>query len=450
MRLRIYMVFISTFTFTGCKKFVNIDTPKTELVPAVIFGSDAAAKQAIAGLYGPLLTGFASGDNFSVTYLAGLSSDELIAGQDAPIDFYFNSILPNNSAVLTLWQDAYKEIYNSNAMLEGLEASTAVSPALRQQLSGEALFLRAFSYFYLVNLYGDVPLNLTTDYRINQKMPRTPQELIYDQIIRDLKTAQQLLAEDYSNSDNERVRVNKWVATALLARVYLYRGLWSDAAIQAGSIINNSTVFKLCPLNTVFLKNSSEAIWQLSRTGGNTQDALTFINPANATLRAAIVTSFENRDNRRTEWIKSANTGGVTVYYPAKYKATGIIPVNEYSMVFRLAEQYLIRAEAKAQLGSITGINSAASDIDSVRIRAGLKATDADSKEEMLLAIEQERLWELFSEWGHRWLDLKRTQRIGDLLKELKVDWQSTDTLYPIPQDELRLNAASIQNPGYQ
>jgi hypothetical protein len=455
MKLILYTILI--FTFTGCKKFVDIDPPKTELVSTVIFASDAAAKQAIAGLYGPLLTGYASGDNFSITYLAGLSSDELIPGSDAPMDFYNNGILPNNAAVLTLWRDPYKEIYNANAMLEGLNQATAVTLALRQQLSGEALFLRAFSYFYLVNLYGDVPLNLTTDYRITQNMPRTSKEVVYNQIITDLKMAQELLSADYYYSDNERVRVNRWVATALLARVYLYRGLWSEAAAQAGNIINNESLFKLCPLNTVFHKNSTEAIWQLSRMDGNSQDALTFSNEANATLSKTVITSFDSGDKRLSAWTNSSGFGGNTVYWPAKYKVTDIMPVAEYSTVFRLAEQYLIRAEAKAHLGNITGVNSAASDIDTIRRRAGLSATTATTREEILMAIEKERVCELFTEWGHRWLDLKRTQslitagntRADDLLKTLKQSWQSTDTLYPIPQEEIRLNPKSIQNPGY-
>jgi starch-binding outer membrane protein, SusD/RagB family len=455
MKLILYTILI--VTLVGCKKFVNIDPPKTELVPPVIFASDAAAKQAIAGLYAPLLTGYASGDNFSISYLAGLSSDELIPGSDAPVDFYYNAMHPNNTAVLTLWQDPYKEIYNANAMLEGLNAATAVTPALKQQLSGEAMFLRAFSYFYLVNLYGNVPLNLSTDYRLNQRMPRTSKELVYNQIITDLKTAQKLLSADYYYSDNERVRVNKWVATALLARVYLYRGLWTEAITQAGIIINNTALFKLCPLNTVFLKNSTETIWQLSRMEGNSYDALTFINQLNATLSNAVVTSFENGDKRRSGWIGSSSSGGNTVYWPTKYKATAIAPVTEYSTVFRLAEQYLIRAEAKTQLGNITGVNSAASDLDTIRSRAGLSVTTATTREEMLKAIEKGRVCEFFTEWGHRWLDLKRSEsfitagntRADDLLKVLKVNWQSTDMLYPIPQEEMRQNPASTQNPGY-
>lgn len=450
------VLLIATIHITGCKDLVNIDPPKTEFIPAIVFASDDKAKQAIAGLYAPLLNGYASGDITSITYLAGLSSDELIPGSDGGVDFYNNSLLSNNAAILDLWSNPYKNIYNANALLEGLEKSTAVTVQLKQQLLGEAKFLRAFSYFCLVNLYGDVPLNLTTDYSINAKMPRTQKGLVYDQIVTDLKDAQQLLSEDYSFSENERVRANKWVATALLARVYLYRGLWSDAAAMAGTVINNTALFKLCTLDTVFRVNSKEAIWQLSRKDGNSQDAATFINPANAMLRTSIVNSFENNDQRRYQWITSRTYGGKTVYYPEKYKATGITPVVEYSTILRLAEQYLIRAEARAQSGNIDG---AASDLNMIRSRAGLSGTTATTKEEMLLAIEQERLCELFTEWGHRWFDLKRwpglttpgNTRADDILKPLKnTGWQSTDVLYPIPREQTKQNPNNIQNPGYQ
>ena len=119
-------------------------------------------------------------------------------------------------------------------------------------------------------------------------------------------------------------------------------------------------------------------------------------------------------------------------------------------MVLRLAEQYLIRAEAKAYQDKLT---DAIQDLDIIRNRAGLSligdTNPSISKNDFLLAIEQERKVEMFSEWGHRWLDLKRTERAGQILGALKPDWQDTDQLYPIPNSERLVNPRLTQNPGY-
>jgi hypothetical protein len=208
--------------------------------------------------------------------------------------------------------------------------------------------------------------------------------------------------------------------------------------------------------------NSNEAIWQLQRSDGNSQDAGTFViseaNPIYATLRPSVVASFEKGDNRATQWVTSRDFGGTTYFYPYKYRETVKTPIKEYSTVLRLSEQYLIRAEARAWQGKITGVNSAESDINIIRRRAGLGGTTARTAEEMKSAIEKERLCELFTEWGHRWFDLKRTRslttagntRADDLLK-FKAGWRSTDTLYPIPQIQIDNDPAmkNDQNPGY-
>ena len=136
--------------------------------------------------------------------------------------------------------------------------------------------------------------------------------------------------------------------------------------------------------------------------------------------------------------------------------------MTEYSMVLRLAEQYLIRAEARVQNGDLQG---AISDINIVRTRARAQATSQVpnplpnlpttlNKQQILLAIWHERRIELFSEWGHRWVDLKRTNQLDavmQLTSSVKgANWQSYQQLYPIPARELNYASQLTQNPGYQ
>src|SRR5258706_7115947 len=139
-------------------------------------------------------------------------------------------------------------------------------------MTGEAKFLRAFCYFYLVNLFGDVPLLTTTDFASNSIAPRTPVNQVYDQIIADLKQAVNILPFDYSNTNGERIRATKWAASALLARVYLYTGKYADAETQATLVINNPAynLVTISPSNNGFQKNNSEAILQLQSNNSTT------------------------------------------------------------------------------------------------------------------------------------------------------------------------------------
>ena len=115
-------------------------------------------------------------------------------------------------------------------------------------------------------------------------------------------------------------------------------------------------------------------------------------------------------------------------------------------MVLRLAEQYLIRAEAKARQNNLAG---AAEDLNMIRNRAGLANSAAADQESLLLAIAQERRVEPFTENGTRWLDLIRSGKATEVLGALKTNWTANDTLYPIPLNELQKNTHLNQNAGY-
>ncbi|HEY8387562.1 MAG TPA: RagB/SusD family nutrient uptake outer membrane protein, partial [Parasegetibacter sp.] len=136
--------------------------------------------------------------------------------------------------------------------------------------------------------------------------------------------------------------------------------------------------------------------------------------------------------------------------YCSKYEGSSSGPVTDYSTILRLSEQFLIRAEARAKQGKLSGLNSAETDMNIIRNRAGLGDISFASEAEFMSALQRERLSELFCEWGHRWLDLKRWGRADAVLAPIKgPGWQPTDVLYPIPEYQ-RLNSPEVsQNPGY-
>ena len=439
----------------SCKKFVEIAEPVDQLNSDAVFRDSSTATSAITGIYSEMLTNRNLFSNSAVTLYAGMSADELNYYTPGLKDeFIQNQIsLANHESIdNSFWKPAYKYIYAANLAIEKISQSSALSGTLKNQLTGEAKLVRAFCYFHLVNLFGDVPLITASKYTENVSSPRAAVSAIYNQIIKDLQDAKDLLPATYTTS--ERTRPNKWTAAALLSRCYLYTGNWHNAEAEATAIIDSEQYSLEPDLNKVFLSSSTEAIWQLMpvRPGFNTTEGLEIL-PASSfatptyLVTPGLLTVFETGDKRKAAWINSRVFNNDTLYYPFKYKIPFNGPLNEYYLVFRLAEQFLIRAEAETNLHQIS---AAQADINIIRSRAGLSNTMAGDEQSLITAIEQERRVELFCEWGHRWYDLKRTGRSNALLAGLKGEgWQDTDTLWPIPQPEINLNPSLTQNPGY-
>jgi hypothetical protein len=444
---------------SSCKKFVEAKPPIDQLTTAEVFSDDASAESAMRGLYIQMRGGntylFANG---GMTLFTGLTGDELVnRTASATYDPYAkNAIISTDYTIDNyIWLDAYKYIYQANALIENTQASPSLSAPVKQQITGEAKFIRAFCHFYLFNLFGTIPLSTTTDYKVTSIQERADSATVYAQIVLDLKDATQTLSASYPSDD--KGRVNKWAAVSLLNRVYLYTRDWKDAEQGAAAVIN-SGMYSLDSLNAVFLAASDEAILQLTPTSfsSNTTEGFDFV-PSSPTTRPTflinsnLLNAFEPGDERRIAWIDSSIIGGSTYYYPYKYKVRSSSPPVEYYIILRLGEQYLIQAEALAQEGNLS---QAMASLDMIRTRAGLPSiamTDpVISQQDLLQAIYHEEQVELFAEWGHRWFDLKRTGRIDQVLGSEKSSvWAPTDAYYPIPNNEILSNPRLTQNPGY-
>lgn len=453
---------------SACTKFLDIDPPKSKVESDVVFEDDLMAGAALLGVYAGMLNNkFITYGDRGVLALTGLSSDELRNNGTSDPEmksFQSNDLIPENPYLYDIWSYSYTSLYRTNAVIEGLQNSKKILEDTKKQLRGEALFIRGLIYFYMVNLFGDVPLVLTTDYEINSKVTRTPKAAIYAQVLKDLLEASEILGEDYPAANKERIRANKAVAEALLARVYLYQKDWTNAEKYANLVIDRTTVYKLnTDLDKAFLKNNSEAVWQIRPMGyldepdkGRAPEAEVFSPieaPEKNVLTEDLVRSFEPGDARMLHWVDTIPMDADTLWHPVKYKIYGYdVPLDEYSMIIRLAEIILIRAEARAMQDKLTGPNSAASDIDSIRVRAKLAPTTAATLPAIMAAIEQERRVELFAEvGGHRWFDLIRWNRADAVLGPKKgAKWASTDVLYPLPRMEMDKNPfLKPQNDGY-
>lgn len=459
-------------------EFVTVDLePSRVEIPLNIF-DESTAYAALFGVYSQLNSdsAFASGRTYSLCVTTGLTADELICHSkpDRLGQFYNNAISPENEVICGLnylwinyykkiepglWLRAYKNIHYINRVLMAVDTLPNISPGAKYQIEGEAKFLRAFHYFYLVNLFGDVPIVVQEDWRINQYLPRSPIDDVYALIINDLTTAAELLPHDYTEYNGQKTRANYYAAIALLARVYLYRKQWNNAEYLASTVIN-SNLYKLVEHDSVFLANSQEAIWQIRPPKGFTTElAKTFKrNPPIVSMTESLYQSFAANDQRRKNWIgRTLDMDDKPFIFCNKYKdnRTGrfhldiemspLAEEKEYQMVIRLAEILLIRSEARCFTGDTKGSRE---DINKVRNRSGLPNTTAETPDELFQAIQEERRHELFTEWGHRWLDLKRWGIASEILSTKGTDWQATDVLFPLPEREIRITGFS-QNPGY-
>lgn len=451
-----------SLTLFSCTKYVETPVPKNELVSSLVFTDDKTATASVTGLYSSMNQLNYYYANVLLSYLSAMQADDMyyyanFANYDV---FLLNNLLPASQYVQSMWVDQYSYIYQSNACIEGLTAATGLTSAVKNQLLGESHFMRAFLHFYLVNMYGDVPLITSTDWRVNNVKPREKTAAVYAQIISDLTEAKKLMGDDYPTPN--RVRPNKAAATALLARTYLYTKQYAQAETEANEVITNSRYALLKDLNSVFLANSREALWQLQPVntagGRNTWEGFTSTpaTPTGAGLfrldTLNLIRKFEAGDQRLAKWTDFRKTAaGATYYMPMKYKVrtSPTSTVTEFSMVMRIAEQFLIRAEARIQQDKL---ETGRADLDSIRMRAGLLPLPTNlDKAALVRAVEQERKVELFVEWGHRWFDLKRTGRSAAVLGPIKgVNWQATDTIYPIPSDAIRTNVFLTQNEGYK
>lgn len=455
--LFLVLIIVSGHWLTSCSKFVDLGSPKGSQDLETTFNDEGSATAAVLNLYSLYERdlGFAPATS-------GMAADIFETDDPMLAEFQNNNIsIYNFYSGSYLWATYYFQIRRCNLILAGLTATTALPEALKNQLTGEALFFRSLMFFNLVNLYGDVPLTVSFNEGENAGLARSPSSDVWAQLVDDLKTAQSLLKPEYPSG--QRARVNQHAATTLLARAYLYLEDWTNAELEADKVIKSGLYRLVDPVET-FKNNSDETILQLYTPTGTSSMAnlyLPFVSDQTPLfyLRSDFGRAFElasdgSDDLRLTHWVGVNDLGR---QYMNKYKIPGGTG-DEYTILLRFAELYLIRAEARAMQNNLQGTESSVSDLNFVRQRAGLMPLTTGNQPELRAWIEQERKVELFGEAAHRWFDLKRTPgfadpsttRADEILSTLKgAFWSPDDQIFPIPADQIDLNPALGQNPGY-
>lgn len=453
---------IALSSLASCKKLLEIPAnPPTQITRQQAFADSSSTITAVAGVY----TYTISTNNNGIPYYSGyydvttaMSANEVSTTNSGPSyddgEFFSYTLNSKNSHLNDLWSIPYAEIYQVNDVLAGITNNSNLSPAFIKQITGEMEVVRAFAYFYQVNMFGGVPLITTTDYTTNAQSPRATVPAIYTQILTDLNDAAKKLPVAYPSSGH--IRPNLYTAIALKAKVHLYQAKWQDAYNEADSVIKFGGFSLETDLNNVFLDGSSEAIWQvpiLDAYGGS-GDARNFV-PYGGTpafpVTDSLLNQFEPGDQRQADWLAYNEVNGKNIYYPFKYKdKSPTTPATDF-MLIRLGEMYLIRAEAAAQLNQLS---VAVNDINTIRQRAGLGAINPTTQTAVLAAVRQERRVELCFEFGNRFFDLNRTSTdnkypASGQAAAVLPGWKPDFAIYPVPLTQRQLNSLLTQNPGY-
>ncbi|NCC72511.1 MAG: RagB/SusD family nutrient uptake outer membrane protein [Sphingobacteriia bacterium] len=436
---------IILISLTSCAKVLDVE-PYQSISPEDALKDKTGIERAITGSYS-VLGNVGSYGRYQII-VSDLAADNLdwVATSVDYSEIDQNDINANNIVIDGIWSANYDGINRVNNILHKLPDIPDLTENERNLFEGEARFLRALFHFNLVNFFGGVPVKTQPTLDLsNIDQARNTRDEVYLQIIEDLTIAEEKLPASVAPG-----HTGSFSASALLARVYLTRfhlsNVQEDAAKaieKANKVINEGGFTLTENYADLFNGSNSEIIFQVvfdaqnyNRIAQNffpiSLKGLYIIAPS-----ADYMTCYDPIDSVR--FTNSAMTDSTGKSYCNKYR--DIVTGTDRVMVLRLAEMYLIKAEALAYTnGNLDEIKAS---IDIVRARAGLPGTTASGIEELKTSVENERRYEFAFE-GHRWHDLVRTGRATAVMG---IDKKRT--LFPIPLSEMQTNKKMTQNEGY-
>lgn len=507
-RYRIIIAVVAVATLlTGCNDWLREDGPgKTELDD--FFTSGQTALQAVNAAYYPMAWEY-NNTYYSEWFVGDIASDDAVKGGQNLTDMADAYDIENfktvasNTLLLDYYRAQYQGISRCNFALTyipTLELDDTMDEAMRNRYVGEVKFLRAFYYFRLVRMYGGVPLvDFVIDSSEGWKQPRATAEQVYDFILKELKEAEGLLVEKSKMTAEELGRVTKGAAQALLMKVYLYCGNYSEAKTWGEKVISSGEY----SLNANYMdnfylsgENGPESVFEIQYAedptsdygegNGFTRGTFTVIlTRSRSTVLCGgnagwgfnkpsqdLYNEYEEGDPRRDFTIinptdAQIETPAQEIYLGSRYMSRKYAlqdvdgsyialshatraPINRKEI--RYSDVLLMYAEALIEMGDTSGAKTY---IDMVRARVGLDPIAEATRE----ALRHERRVELAME-GHRWFDLCRWGIAGKTMNAYKAKYSANEgaemadfvegkhELMPIPSEEVRLGGLE-QNNGY-
>jgi starch-binding outer membrane protein, SusD/RagB family len=368
-----------------------------------------------------------------------------------------------NVPITRAWKDSYIGIQRANLVLNRLDAVPYKDPAKKKSRTGEVTFIRALLYFNLVRIFGDVPLvtKETTNPNDYFGQGRTPKNIIYEQIIKDLSNA----IPNLPSVQNQAGRVTRGAAQTLLGKVYLTLNQLNNAKQQLDAVVASGSYLLLSDLNRIFAldaENNREIIFAAqfaSGLSGNTEGTTAFqqFSPSGTVSGAkghnlptkSLYSLYQAADLRKDAYIGQTKTG---VLFSKKLKTSSVVQDSGSDwVILRYADVLLMLAEIE---NGLNNPSRALIYLNQIKTRAGLPPIVAINKDEIDTAIELERRLELIGE-GHRWFDLIRTNKAIATMnawfisQKINITIDANDLLFPIPQSQINTDPSIKQNPGY-
>ncbi|MEM9722217.1 MAG: RagB/SusD family nutrient uptake outer membrane protein [Bacteroidota bacterium] len=444
MKYSIYI--LSIIGLIGLSSCADLDVQPKNAVELESAISDAtSAEAAVLGVYSE----FQGSDFDGWLSMNQYFSDEAVHTGTFPTRAEFGrlDVFPSNTTMAGQFTNMYDIINVANtieASLPGV-SDPSLTDALRNEFIAEAVFLRAYAYWYLVNNWGDVPLILEPTspdaLGVELQVPNAPASATVAQVIQDFQFAEANLP-----LTNGGTRASSMAAKVMLARAYLQQGDYAQALSKAQEVIDGG-LFGLQPSYAdIFDGGSAEQIWYLDFTSEDNNDNAFFYFPSalggrlSISPSAEMLAAYEPGDLRFAASIDTASIAG----QPFAIKYSDIVSGTDPIYFIRYAEVLLIASEAAAETGNFT----LASDlINQVRERAGLAPITLDASN-YVDAILQERFVEMAFEGHQRLWDLRRRGKAVEVLGPLGYD-DPKDNVWPFPQRDIDRNPNLQQNPGY-
>jgi hypothetical protein len=441
-------VFTTVF-MSSCEKHLDIE-PTDDVDETKALNSSSDVQAALIGAYSKLGSAYSYGGNSQVDQeLLGNSITLNWSGTYQEMTQINNKSIPiTNSFISSEWTESYTVINTVNNVLDAIEK---VEEIKRDQVEGEAKFIRALSYYHLVTAfarsYNDgspttnpgVPLVLEPTRVIdeNSQLARATVDEVYNQIISDLNTAKEkCLTEGYG------FFASTWSASAMLARVYLQKGDYTNAAKEANRVIVEGEDFTLTPTYAESFPGDANA----PASRGNTSEEIFSIQ----VTETSGVNDFNTYFSTSGRGDIDINPDFYSEFDPVDqrgqffYDVSGFLFTSKYEnlyanvTVLRLAEMYLIRAESNSRLGTEVGATPV-EDVNEIRRRSGAPEVSNVSIDEIITERRHELAFEGFAANDAKRLEMN----VGGL------PWNSPKLVYPIPQREMLVNKNLVQNEDY-
>src|ERR1700754_2130071 len=449
----LFAVVIGTYS---CKKYLEAE-PVGAVSDQTPISDKASAETALRGVYRQLASSGYYGETYvTLGYFPSGDVKNLTTGGAANlVNINFRADDPNFN---TAWTAIYYTINRANNVIEKVPAvqDPKFTQAAKDQIVGEAKFIRALAYFDLAKAWGGAQIILkpTTSIQELPNLKRSSQADTYAQVLTDLNDAETLLPDAVN-----RIRATKRTVWALKARLYLYTQQWALAEEYATKLIDKTTDYQLLkPYSSWFVGGvtaTQESIFELEYSAINPSTIRAQMqHPTNGgTYRYAPTDKFVQLLNDpiisggRKALIGSVTQAGTQIWFGNLYYRKD---ATDPAYIFRIAEMYLIRAEARAHLGNLSDTNGALFDLNQVRARAEVPPSTAATQADLLVAIENERRVE-FAWEAHRWFDLSRTGRAKTVLEAIdpNIKVEPYELLFPVPISQIQLDPNLTQNPGY-